>query len=130
MKVRLKASEKFVADWYEENKDNFDTNLFCLISNPCDRTEELDEWLITENNPITILVNMNQFGYEIEKVKEKFYYVELPRVTFYNNRPQWLCYDKTYFISSNNSELFKNIFTEKEIKDNVPWAWQFAKEII
>lgn len=62
-----------VADWYEENKDDFEINLFNCI---CEAVENYDEnsanefenWLMSEElEVIQTLVNMHQFGYEVEK---------------------------------------------------------------
>ncbi len=64
---------KYVADWYEENKDDFELNLFQTIySAPddytIDPTDIFNNWLTSEDiDTLTILVNMHQFGYEVEK---------------------------------------------------------------
>jgi len=64
---------QYVADWYEGNKRNLDLNLCGLVydlamnSTDCYR-EEFKAW--AEGNKktfITTLVNMHQFGYEVEK---------------------------------------------------------------
>lgn len=71
----------FVAVWYEENKDDFETSLFQCIYDiyKYSKDEELNEfenWIIDENTkPFQTLVNMHQFGYEVEK--EKRYLVSL-----------------------------------------------------
>lgn len=68
---------QFVADWYEENKDDFETKLFRFIeslSEPCEEDDPIEfiEWLIDDNTKtIQTLVNMHQFGYEVEK-EEKY----------------------------------------------------------
>lgn len=73
----------FVADWYEENKDDFEIKLFRFIeslSEPCTENDPIEfiEWLIDDNTkPFQTLVNMHQFGYEVEK--EKRYRVNLKR---------------------------------------------------
>lgn len=62
-----------VADWYEKHKDNFETNLFRAINLiPTVYTEEelseFQEWIVDEHTkPFQTLVNMHQFGYEVEK---------------------------------------------------------------
>lgn len=64
---------QFVADWYEENKDDFELNLFQTIYNvpddyTFDPTDIFNNWLTSEDiDTLTILVNMHQFGYEVEK---------------------------------------------------------------
>ena len=65
----------FVADWYEENKDDFEFNVWDWIAfrNEPEKLEnkEFNSWINDgEGNPIQILVNMHQFGYEVEKEKK------------------------------------------------------------
>lgn len=91
---------QFVADWYEANKDDFETNLFNTIGLVIRDFEDGDlsafeEWIIDgETKPFQTLVNMHQFGYTVEK--EKRYTVKM-RATkqplFYNNL------DKRLFFS-------------------------------
>lgn len=75
---------QFVADWYEENKDDFETNLFRAVDliPSCYEEGELsdfEEWLVDEHTkPFQTLVNMHQFGYTVEK--EKRYLVKLKGV--------------------------------------------------
>lgn len=62
----------FVAVWYEINKENFDENIAYLCLNNWgefinDKT--LFNWMSNTDNFIQILVNMHQFGYEVEKGK-------------------------------------------------------------
>ena len=64
----------FVADWYEEHKDNFEIYLSELCINFTCHRERLNDKLANwyeqlENKPIQTLVNMHQFGYEVEKEK-------------------------------------------------------------
>ena len=62
-----------VADWYEEHKGNFETNLFRAINlTPTVYREgelsEFQEWIVDEHTkPFQTLVNMHQFGYEVDK---------------------------------------------------------------
>lgn len=60
---------QFVADWYEVNKDNFETKLFSYLINWYSITEAPDvkQWIFENNDSLQILINMHQFGYEIEK---------------------------------------------------------------
>lgn len=71
--------KQFVADWYEEHKDDFEYNVWDWISSK-DEPEKIQSefafWVNdVENNPIQTLVNMHQFGYEVEK--EKRYLVKM-----------------------------------------------------
>ena len=74
---------QFVADWYEEHKINFEFNLyrFCVDFHESELPENLHVWFISKNNrPIQTLVNMHQFGYEVEK--EKLYTVKFSNNNF------------------------------------------------
>lgn len=83
---------QFVADWYEANKDDFETNLFRAVDLiPSDYEEgdlsEFEEWLVENHTePFQTLVNMHQFGYDVKK--ERQYTVKM-RTTkqplFYNS---------------------------------------------
>lgn len=64
--------KQFVADWYEENKDSFEFNVWDWIAfrDEAKKLEnrEFNNWINnSRENPIQILVNMHQFGYEVEK---------------------------------------------------------------
>lgn len=86
------AVPQFVADWYEEHKDDFEIALFrCIDHIPSVYDEgdlnEFEEWIIDgETKPFQTLVNMHQFGYEVKK--ERRYTVKM-RTTkqplFYNS---------------------------------------------
>lgn len=73
--------KQFVADWYEEHKDDFETNLFNTIGLVIRDFEDGDlsafeEWILDKHKaPFQTLVNMHQFGYTVEK--EKRYTVKL-----------------------------------------------------
>ena len=63
---------QYVADWYEENKDYFEWNLYNLCVDLHKRVlpDDLLEWFANNNNkPIETLVKMKLFGYEVEKEK-------------------------------------------------------------
>ena len=77
-KVKVK---QFVADWYEENKDVFEGNLYrCTYNIPSAfdsaKLNEFERWFLTAGTkPFQTLVNMHQFGYEVEE--EKRYLVKI-----------------------------------------------------
>ena len=67
---------QYVADWYEEHKDNFEIYLSELCINfTCNRerlNDKLAKWYEQlENKPMQTLVNMHQLGYEIKKERLK-----------------------------------------------------------
>lgn len=75
---------QFVADWYEENNDGFEGNLYRYTLNiPSTfdgaKLNEFERWFLNSGTkPFQTLVNMHQFGYEVEK--EPKYIVKLKNV--------------------------------------------------
>ena len=120
---------QFVADWYEENKDDFETKLFRFIeslSEPCKEDDPIEfiEWLIDGNTKtIQTLVNMHQFGYEVEK--EKRYLVKVKGMNCING---CLAYNKKlgtwYFGISGNSKNHSTNHTRKELEE-ADFGWVF-----
>jgi gp178 len=68
---------QFVADWYEKHKDDLEYDIWEYILHwGKQQKSEFYEWMNHANNkPFQTLVNMHQFGYEVEK--EKRYIVSL-----------------------------------------------------
>lgn len=118
---------QFVADWYEDNKDEFEYNLYRLCIDFYGRKlhEDLHEWFkFDKNKPIETLILMHKFGYEVEK--EKLYTVEIPNPHGLGHTV--LVKDMygntfiTYTTDSNWREGKVNHLTESEIKKDFPWA--------
>lgn len=120
---------QFVADWYEEHKDRFEINLFRFIyiasdTYPDDNLGEFENWLIADaNDTLTTLVNMHQFGYEVEE--EPRYTVKMKGISGYSkylNRDtkaqKWL------FASKTELERFRAHHTRKELED-ADFGWVF-----
>lgn len=110
---------KYVADWYEEHKGNFETNLFRAINLiPTVYREgelnEFQEWIVDEHTkPFQTLVNMHQFGYEVEEEKR------------YTVRFKGLC-DKNIYLTAN---LFRNFWKIKEGIDGCEGTVHTSKEL-
>lgn len=106
---------QYVADWYEENKDDFEENLFrCVYELFKKRNDneltKFEEWIIDdETEPFLTLVNMHQFGYTVEK--EPKYTVKIKSVNQYLVRNT----DED-FLGFLQSRL-KSKFTRKELED-------------
>lgn len=122
---------QYVADWYEGNKRNLDLNLCGLVydlamnSMDCYR-EEFKPW--AEGNKktfITTLVNMHQFGYEVEK--EARYIVKFKGVygdARYLNHE----IDGNWYINSRQeTHQFRVAHTRKELEAN-GFGWVFDCE--
>ena len=119
---------QFVADWYEENKDSFEFNVWDWIAfrNEPEKLEnkEFSYWLNDgEGNPIQTLVNMHQFGYEVEE--EKRYLVKVKGIvnalsflSYHKNADIWTVTDK------NNSDGHRAHHTRKELEE-ADFGWVF-----
>ena len=72
-KVKVK---QFVADWYEKNENDLDYNIWDYIYNWEDQEEsEFKNWFNCSKKAFQTLVNMHQFGYEVDE--EKRYLVKI-----------------------------------------------------
>lgn len=129
--------KQFVADWYEEHKDEFYLNLHRVVrdffehlnadyfnENPIDY--DFACWYYNTKNAIQILINMHQFGYEVEE--EKRYTVRVKGIgghSKYLNRDtktqRWL------FASKTELERFRAHHTRKELED-ADFGWVFYCE--
>ena len=112
---------QFVADWYEEHKDDFEFNVWDWIAfrDELEKLEnkEFTSWINDcEGNPIQILVNMHQFGYEVDK--EKRYLVKMKGV---DSRTNYLYYgvgSKSWLFKTKLIDgLFRKSHTRKELED-------------
>ena len=123
---------QFVADWYEENKDNFETCLFQAIDLMPSTYEEgelseFEEWLVDEHTkPFQILVNMHQFGYTVEE--EKRYYVRFKFIedsysylTLIKHLDAWTLYSITL------DKKFRTEHTKKQLEE-AGFGWVFDCE--
>lgn len=114
---------QYVADWYEEHKDDFEIKLFQCI---CEAVENYDKdlandfenWLMSEElEVIQTLVTMHQFGYEVEK--EKRYIVKVKGIAEAHNYLNYNTVQKMYSIST-TAELggvYIIKFTRKQLED-------------
>ena len=126
-KVKVK---QFVADWYEANKDDFEGNLYrCTHNIPSifdgAKLNEFEKWFLNASTkPFQTLVNMHQFGYEVEK--ESKYIVKLKNVpylfgilNFSKHSKQW------YFSDSNTNRTHVTKHTRKEVEE-AGFGWVFG----
>lgn len=76
---------QYVADWYENHKDILNEAIWEYLVNWDDADhDDFKRWMYKayENGAITTLVNMHQFGYEVEK--EPRYTVKMKGVFGYS----------------------------------------------
>ena len=117
---------QYVADWYEGNKDSFNFYLVEVINNiPYGADEEdfsdFEKWIDDEEESLTILVNMHQFGYEVEK--ETKYTVKMKSAT-YRGKSQLLCKEGRDIFWCSAFDCRKIKFTRKELED-ADFVWVF-----
>lgn len=116
---------QFVADWYEECKNNLEYNLWSYIYN-WETKEECDfkNWLdLGRNKPIQTLINMHQFGYTVEK--EERYTVKMKDLengfnflNFSKEENHWL------FSSKDDTTTYRSHHTRKEL-EQAGFGWVF-----
>ena len=116
-----------VADWYEENKDDFEGNLYrCAYNIPSvfdsAKLNEFERWFLTAGTkPFQILVNMHQFGYEVE---EKRYLVKIKG----NIKENMLVYgellERYFFTKSLSLDNAIYSHTRKELEE-ADFGWVF-----
>lgn len=113
------AVPQFIADWYEEHKDNLEYNIWDYVF-MFEKQEETSfkKWFNdSKTKPFQTLVNMHQFGYTVEK--EKRYTIRLK-------------YTDDYLVKTNNGDyrFYNNIYTNsrkhtrKEI-EKARFGWVF-----
>lgn len=116
---------QFVADWYEECKDNLEYNLWSYIYN-WERKEKCDfkNWLdIGRNNPIQTLINMHQFGYTVKK--EKRYYVRLKNVDENYNYLTCIKHLNAWALTEiKRDKKFRTEHTRKQLEE-ADFGWVF-----
>lgn len=122
--------KQYIADWYEESKDELESNIWEHIKNHVtDFQNDFDRWMYQQPNSIETLIRMKD-GYTVEK--EQLYYVELPEKNtdtynvyglkkYSDGKINVGYYDKKDIGKSINSKL-----TEKEIKSVHENYWAFA----
>ena len=121
---------QFVADWYEENKDDFETNLFNTIGLVIRDFEDGDlsafeEWILDKHKaPFQTLVNMHQFGYEVEK--EKRYYVRFKNMESNDfNYLNFIKFQHAWVLSSIKlDKKFRTEHTRKQLEE-AGFGWVF-----
>lgn len=121
---------QYVADWYEGHKNEFEINLYREVCRSeenynCGGLTNFQKWLISGKvSPFSVLVNMHQFGYEVEE--EPRYMIKIKGVGGYSkylNRDtktqKWL------FASKTELERFRAHHTRKELED-ADFGWVFS----
>ena len=118
---------QYVADWYEEHKDNLNSEIYYLIRYWGDeeRNSDFYKWFDdTKNEAIKTLVNMHQFGYEVDK--EPRYTVRLKGVDGYaTHLNENLDNQEWFFASDDEIKGYRIKHTRKELESN-GFGWVFG----
>ena len=116
--------KQFVADWYEKKKHDLNHYIWDYIYNWNHQEEsEFKRWMNCSITTFQTLVNMHQFGYEVEE--EKRYLVKVKGTSRING---CLAYNKEldtwYFGISGNSKNHSTNHTRKELEE-AGFGWVF-----
>ena len=114
-----------VANWYEEHKEDYDYELWDYFTSfDYQKDDDFKEWIQKDGTqPIITLVNMHQFGYEVEK--EAKYTVRVKGIYGYGrylnkntDGQHW------FFASENEIEGYRTKHTRKELEEaNFGWVF-------
>ncbi|EIP0689309.1 DUF1642 domain-containing protein [Listeria monocytogenes] len=124
IKSKVPVVPQFVADWYEDNKDDLEYKIWEYIRNWDEQdcySNFYDFMDYDYNEPIETILKM-QYGYEVEK--EQLYYVQLidNSLGYLNERND----GRRSLSDTVQHDIFKTQFTEAEIKEMDERYWQFA----
>ena len=120
--------KQFVADWYEEHKEELEFNVWDWIKYTQEeekiKNRQFTEWLAEcENDPVETLIKMKLFGYEVEQ--EKRYLVKIVGMDNING---YLSYNKKlkkwFFGIASESRPYRSKHTIKEL-DKAGFGWVF-----
>ena len=111
---------QFVADWYEKNKDDLNYRIWEYIYN-WDHQEEskFKNWIDYSKKTFQTLVNMHQFGYDVEKEKRYTVVIKETKQPLYYNAGE-----KRLFFSLGG---LATKFTRKQLED-ADFGWVFDCE--
>lgn len=119
---------QYVADWYEGNNGDLNGALLTMVRlwDEKSRNSDFYRWFQKDKEALQTLVNMHQFGYEVEE--ETRYTVKMKGILGYSkylNRDtktqKWL------FASKTELERFRAHHTRKELEPN-GFGWVFSCE--
>lgn len=115
---------QYVADWYEDNNGDLNGALFIMVRlwDEKSRNSDFYRWFRKDKEAFQTLVNMHQFGYEVEK--EARYIVKFKGVS---GDARYLNHeiDGNWYINSRQEvHQFRVAHTRKELEAN-GFGWVF-----
>lgn len=119
---------QFVADWYEDNNGDLNGALFIMVRlwDEKSRNSDFYRWFRKDKEAFQTLVNMHQFGYEVEK--EKRYTVRVKGVDGYGRYLNRNLDNQYWFLASDNETgSYRTKHTRKELEE-ADFGWVFDCE--
>lgn len=120
---------QYVADWYEEHKDDLDFSIWNVLISRAKLTRKeatITKWIDATENAIIILVKMHLFGYKIEG--EKKYTVRVKGITGYGEYLNKNSYDESWFFASGTEIKGFQVEHTKEELEEAGFGWVFSCE--
>lgn len=116
-----------VADWYEEHKNDLNEDIWAYLTSWADtKWDEFKYWMYHtgKNEAITTIVNMHQFGYEVEK--EPKYEVRIKGIIEGRNFLNLYKLSNKYVFGDDDTGLdsFRVTHTRKELEEG-GFGWVF-----
>lgn len=120
---------EYVADWYEEHKDNLEYNIWDWMKynlEPKKRENVIfSQWLSkTVNNPVETLIKMKLYGYKVKK--EKKYIIKFKNV---QKGSESFKFDKVigkWYFGLNQESSTARLYHAKEDLVNAGFEWMFS----
>lgn len=119
---------QFVADWYEGNNGDLNGALFMMVRlwDEKSRNSDFYRWFRKDKEAFQTLVNMHQFGYEVEK--ETRYTVRIKGVDGYaTHLNENLDNHEWFFASDDDIKGYRTKHTRKELED-AGFGWVLSCE--
>lgn len=120
---------QFVADWYEKHKNDIEFGIWnYLYAFDSQKEDEFKKWFDdSKTKQFQTLVNMHQFGYEVEE--EKRYYVRFKGMESDDfNYLNFIKFQHAWVLSSLKiDKKFRTEHTRKELED-AGFGWVFSCE--
>lgn len=117
---------QFVADWYEDNNGDLNGALFIMVRlwDEKSRNSDFYRWFRKNKEAFQTLVNMHQFGYEVEK--EPRYTVRIKGFDGYaTHLNENLDNHEWFFASDDEIKGYRIKHTRKELESN-GFGWVFS----
>lgn len=119
---------QFVADWYEEHKDNLEYNIWDWMKynlEPKKRENVIfSQWLgKTVNNPVETLIKIKLFGYKVKK--EKKYIIKLKNVQKGSESFKFDRVIEKWYFGFNQESITARLYHTKEDLVNAGFEWMF-----